>query len=188
VSTEEEEVREATTSEKQHLVVGLALGLTIGFVLFLASSGAGSDSPAEVTFEQLNLSHRAIALDTGNGDRVDCTVSRFNEVQISGSSYVYRNASCESWIQVNGSTVWVPVDADFLINGTTVGFDFGEEHVVCGLTDEMKSKIEEQKWSYGDAECGGFSGSLYRKWNDAEFENFNVHKRGQELLENQSSS
>jgi hypothetical protein len=186
VSTEEEEVREATTSEKQHMVVGLALGLTIGFVLFLASSGAGSDSPAEVSFDQLNLSHRAIALDTGNGDRVDCTVSRVNEVQISGSSYVYRNASCESWIQVNGSTVSVPMDADFLINGTTVGFDFGEEHVVCGLTNEMKSKVAEQSWIYEDAECEAFSGSLYTEWNDAGFGNFNVHERGQELFENRS--
>lgn len=185
-SKEEEEVRKATTSEKQHMAVGLALGLTIGFGLFLASSGAESGSPAEIAFEQLNLSHRVIALDTGKGDKMDCTVSRFNEVQISESSYVYRNASCESWIQVNGSTVSVPVNTDFLINGTTVGYDLGEEHVVCGLTEEMKSKVGEQKWRYEGAECEGFSGSLYERWNDTEFENFNVHERGQELLENRS--
>jgi len=158
------------------------------FTVGLTISSPGTD---EVMFEQLNMSHRDIALHTETGDRLDCTVSRFDEVQISRSSYVYRNASCSSWIQVNGSTVTAPVEAEVLFNGDnelSVGFDFPEDYVVCDVSEGMEGKTGEDSYVYSGAECGAYSGSLYAKWNDTEFENFNVHDRGRELLENQSSS
>ena len=167
----------------------LALGFVLGglFTVGLTTSSPGT---AEVSFEQLNISHRGIAVDTRSGDRIDCSVSRFDEVQISRSSYVYRNASCSSWIQVNGSTVTAPVEADVLFNGgdsLSVGFDFPEEYVVCDVSEDMEEKTGEDTYVYKGAECGAYSGSLYTKWNDSEFENFNVHERGKELLENKSS-
>ena len=189
---EDEEVREPTTSEKAHLILGVIIGaIFMALAVMTVYSDTVSNSGSEVFFEQLNMSHRDIALHTETGDRIDCTVSRFDEVQISRSSYVYRNASCSSWIQVNGSTVTVPVEADVLFNGgdnLSVGFDFPEKYVVCDVSEDMEEKTGEDSYVYNGAECDSYSGSLYEEWNDPEFENFNVHERGKELLENESSS
>lgn len=151
------------------------------------TSTAVPDVSTEVSFEQLNNTYREIGFDTREGDRVLCTVSRLDEVQISRTSYVYRNTSCESWIDVNGSTTTVPVDAEFLFSDGSefrVGFDFDEEYVVCSVSEETLKKTGEGSYVYRDAGCESVRGGLYEEWNDSEFENFDVHERGRGLLEN----
>jgi hypothetical protein len=41
-------------------------------------------------------------------------------------------------------------------------------------------------WVYNPADCGSGTASLYEKWNDTEFANFDVHERGEEVLKNES--
>jgi len=171
-------------------VVGLlALGFVLGgsFMLGFPQSSSGS---TEVSFDQLNMSYRDIGLKTESGDRLECSVSRLNEVQISRNNYIYRNSSCESWISVNGSTVTVPVRADVLFDSDDlrIGFGLGEQYVICDVSEDMEEKTGDRSYVYNGADCTGFSGGLYGKWNDPEFENFNVHERGQELLQNQTGS
>ncbi|WP_313694223.1 hypothetical protein [Halorarum halobium] len=187
---EEDEVREATTSEKRHMIIGVAFGLTIGLFLFLVSLGADAGSQTQVSFDQLNLSYREIGMKTASGDRLRCTVSRLNEVQISENSYVYRNSTCTSWVTVNGSAVTAPVKGVVLFDAEElrIGFDFEEEYVVCDVSAERQEKTGKGSYVYNGADCTGFSGSLYSKWDDPGFEDFNVHERGQELLQNQTGS
>jgi hypothetical protein len=135
------------------------------------------------------MSYREIGLKTANGDKLECGASRLNEVQISRNNYVYRNSSCTSWISVNGSTATVPVNAEVLFDADDlrIGFELDEEYVVCDVSEDMEKKTGDRSYVYNGADCTGYSGSLYEKWNDSEFENFNVHERGQELLQNQTS-
>jgi hypothetical protein len=67
-----------------------------------------------------------------------------------------------------------------------VGFDLGEQYVVCDVSEDMEEKTGDSGYVYNGADCTGFSGSLYESWDDPEFENFNVHERGRELLKNQT--
>jgi len=178
--------------ERSEFLFVFVLGTVFGAaIVLMVAMDAESQSSTEVSFEQLNNTYREIGFDTREGDRVLCTVSRLDEVQISRTTYVYRNASCESWIDMNGSTTTVPVDAEFLFSGGSefrVGFDFDEEYVVCSVSEERLKKTGEGSYIYRDAGCESVRGGLYEEWNDSEFENFNVHERGQELLENGSSS
>jgi hypothetical protein len=177
-------------ASREEVVGLLALGFILGGLAVLPLPSESSSGTTEVSFDQLNLSHRDIGLNTGSGDRLECGVSRFNEVQISENNYVYRNSSCTSWINVNGSTVTLPVKGDVLFDadGIRIGFDVGDQYVVCDVSEEMEEKTGESSYVYSGAECEAFAGGLYGKWNDPEFENFNVYERGQELLKNQTEN
>ena len=167
-------------------VFGFGALFGAGIVLMVVLTGG---SQAQVSFDELNVSYREIVVDTAGGDRLECGVSRFNEVQISESAYVYRNSTCEAFMQFDG-TVTAPVNGEVLFDAEQlrIGFDFDEEYVVCDVSEEREEKTGESSYVYNDADCQGWSGSLYRKWNDPKFENFNVHERGQKLLRNQSAN
>jgi len=190
----EAKVGENTNSEKANMVFGIALGLI--FAGYLAIVLVGGESFEErsvdrVSYMQVNNTYREIGVTTGTGDSLECGVSRLDEVQISDSSYIYRNASCDSFLEVNGSNVSMPVTGDILFKSGnalsfSVGFDFDDGYVVCGVSEDMKNKIGEDSWVYDPADCGSGTGSLYEKWNDTEFANFNVHERGEEILNNES--
>lgn len=175
--------------ELRDFLSAFGLGAFFGAAIVLMVVVSGEGSQAQVSFDQLNVSYREIAVDTANGDRLECGVSRFNEVQISDSAYIYRNSTCESWMLMNGSTVTAPVKGEVLFDGKElrIGFDFDEEYVVCDVSKGNMEIAGEGSYVYNGADCIGYSGSLYNQWNDPEFENFNVHEWGRELLENQTA-
>lgn len=190
--SDDDDVREATASEKSHMLLGIAFGLVFGLLgSFMLLQEDASDPVDHVSYEQVNNTFREIGVATGTGDVLECGVSRLDEVQISDSSYIYRNASCESSVQVNGSNVSMPVNGDVLFragNATSfsVGFDFRDEYVVCRVSEADEEKTGSDSYVYSPAECGSGTGSLYEKWNDSGFANFNVHERGREVLRNES--
>jgi hypothetical protein len=173
------------------LVAVLVVG-SISVLQFALPSDDGNAGVSDrVSYEQVNNTFREIGVTTGTGDSLECGVSRLDEVQISDSSYIYRNAGCNSFLGVNISNVLMPVSADVLFKADSqesfrVGFDFEDEYVVCGVSEEVESPTGEDSWVYSPADCGSGRGSLYEKWNDSEFANFNVHERGEEVLNNES--
>jgi hypothetical protein len=85
----------------------------------------------------------------------------------------------------------MPVTGDLLFragnaSSFSIGFDFGSEYVSCRVSEEDEKKTGEDSYVYSPADCGSGTGSLYSKWNDSEFANFNVHERGEEVLKNES--
>jgi hypothetical protein len=190
----EGEVRENTTSEKANMVFGIAIGLIFGGYLGIVLVGGESveeRSVDRVSYMQVNNTYREIGVTTGSGDVLECGVSRLDEVQISDSSYIYRNASCESSLQVDGGNVSMPVTGDLLFkagnaSSFSIGLDFRDEYVVCSVFEESEEKTGSDSYMYSPADCGSGTGSLYSKWNDSEFANFNVHERGEEVLKNES--
>jgi hypothetical protein len=174
-------------------LTGMLVGALIMTIVALAAihSNSSAEVSDRVSFEQVNNTYREIGVNTSSGDRLSCTISRLDEVQISDMSYIYGNGSCVSTIQVNGSELDVPtekVDVLFRVNDSRfdLGFDLPESYVVCDIAEGDEQKAGPDKWIYVDAVCSYSSGSLYEKWNDSEFANFNVHERGEEVLKNES--
>lgn len=178
--------------DRDAILVGIIVAVSITAVVAALSSDDGDAEVVDrISYDQVNNTYREIGLITGTGDVLECGVSRLDEVQISDSSYIYRNASCESSLQVNSSNVSMPVTGDLLFragnaSSFSIGFDFGSEYMSCRVSEEDEEKTGSESWRYSPADCSSSIGSLYEKWNDTEFANFNVHERGEEVLKNES--
>jgi len=180
--------------EESEFLIIFSLGALFGmFIVLMVAVGDQPQSSSEMSFEQLNNTYRDIGVNTSSNQGFSCSVSRLDEVQISRSTYIYRNASCTTTFEVGGSGVDVPtreVDLLFRSNGSkySIGFELPHRFVECGVSEDQERKSGDDSWVYGGAECSTSSGSLYEEWDDPEFKDFNVHDRGQELLQNESNS
>ena len=77
----------------------------------------------------------------------------------------------------------MPADVNFLFSGRSefrIDFYFNEGFVVCSVSEKWEERIGENSYVYRNTKCKLIRGSLYEKWNDTDFKNFNVDRARRE--------
>ena len=189
---EDDQIREATTSEKAHMVLGIVFGLVIGGVIAITVSVDDPASDPMLTFDRPGLYDRGFSVDLPeSGASVDCSFSRRNEFQISKPVFLYNETDCSTTftvddgnVSVNSSSVDVLFKFRNLGEDFSMGYDFNDNSLVCNISEA--DSVDDGGDQY-PVDCSVVDEDISESWNDANFTDFNVVERGQNAIADQSN-